>query len=215
MYGAIRLSTTVTISAVSRTAGSAGPAPESTTLRAAFTSSITRATTTLNRCPAMQSSMSASSLWVVCRSAASPVAGSTPGALATSKASRYARCRNFAEPPGDTSAQSMSSSGGPAKTTVSRTASTPYVSICAPRSTPLPSDLLIDLPWLITCPWFSSRRIGSSKSTIPMSCSTLVKNRMYSRCRIACSTPPTYCATGIQRRTSSGSNGPSTSPGEQ
>ena len=39
----------------------------------------------------------------------------------------------------------MSSSGGPANTTVSRIASTPNASICSPRSTPLPSDLLIDL----------------------------------------------------------------------
>src|SRR3954453_18377047 len=40
---------------------------------------------------------------------------------------------------------------------------------------------------------------------MPMSCSTLVKNREYSRCRIACSTPPTYSSTGSQRRTRSAS----------
>ena len=109
----------------------------------------------------------------------------------------------------------MSSSGGPANTIVSRTASTPYASICSPRSTPLPSDLLIALPWLMTWPWFSSAVNGSTKSTMPMSCSTLVKNRLYSRCRIACSTPPTYWSTGIHAAHRLGSNGPSSSCGEQ
>ena len=66
----------------------------------------------------------------------------------------------------------------------------------APRSTPLPSDLDIALPWLMTWPWFISAVKGSTKSTMPMSCSTLVKKRLYSRCRIACSTPPTYCVDG-------------------
>ena len=107
------------------------------------------------------------------------------------------------------SAQSMSASGGPAKTMVSRTASTPYRSIMSPRLTPLPRDLLIPRPSLMTSPWFISRENGSTKSIIPRSCSTLVKKRLYSRCRIACSTPPTYCAAGIQSRTASGSNGPS------
>ena len=49
----------------------------------------------------------------------------------------------------------------------------------------------------------------------PMSYKTLVKNRMYSRCKMACSTPPTYWKTGIHRRTSAGSNGTSSRPGEQ
>src|SRR5580693_5097434 len=48
-----------------------------------------------------------------------------------------------------------------------------------------------------------------------MSCSTLTKNREYSRCRIACSTPPTYRSTGDQRRTDSTSNGPCSNDGEQ
>ena len=60
---------------------------------------------------------------------------------------------------------------------VVRTASTPNWSICWPRSTPLPNDLLIALPWLITWPWFINRRNGSSKSIIPRSRSTLLKNR--------------------------------------
>jgi hypothetical protein len=103
----------------------------------------------------------------------------------------------------------MSSSGGPANTTVSRTASTPYATAPAPRSMPLPSDLLMALPWLMTWPWFISAAKGSTTSSMPMSCRTLVTKRLYSRCRIACSTPPTYCATGIHSRTASGSNGPS------
>ena len=107
------------------------------------------------------------------------------------------------------SAQSMSSSGGLAKIIVSRIASTPKRSICSPRSTPLPSDFDIALPWLITWPWLISLVNGSVKSSRPMSCRTLVKNLAYSRCRMACSTPPTYMSTGAQRRTSAGSNGPS------
>ena len=64
------------------------------------------------------------------------------------------------------------------------------------------------MPWLITWPWFSSAPNGSTKLTMPMSCSTLVK-RLYSRCRIARSTPPTYCSAGSYLRTASGSKGPS------
>src|SRR5215472_11551422 len=48
-----------------------------------------------------------------------------------------------------------------------------------------------------------------------MSCSTLTKKREYSRCKIACSTPPTYRFTGDQRRTASTSNGPCSKVGEQ
>src|SRR5580658_7872697 len=113
------------------------------------------------------------------------------------------------------SAQSMSSSGGDAKIMVSRMASTPNRDSCCPRSTPLPSDLDIALPSLITWPWLISRVNGSVKSHMPMSYSTLVKKRLYSRCRMACSTPPTYMSTGIQRRTASTSNGPPSYDGEQ
>ena len=99
--------------------------------------------------------------------------------------------------------------------TVVRTASTPNSSICLPRSTPLPSDFDIARPSLMTWPWFMSRWKGSVKSTMPRSCNTLVKNREYSRCMVACSTPPMYWATGIQRRTASVSNGPWSKCGEQ
>src|SRR5664280_1264590 len=207
-YGANRLSATAVNSAASRTAGSAGPQLVSIALRVALTSSIRRATTTLNRRESSRSVISPSILWVVRRTEVSPVAGSAPLSLVTSQATRYARCRNFSVAPGETSAQSMSSSGGPANTTVVRIASTPYRSICAPRSTPLPSDLDIALPLLMTWPWFMRRSNGSPKSTIPRSCSTFVKNREYSRCRIACSTPPTYWSTGIHFATSALSNGP-------
>ena len=116
---------------------------------------------------------------------------------------------------GLTSAQSMSSCGGEAKTMVSRIASTPYSAICSPRSTPLPSDLDIALPRLMTCPWLISRVNGSPNDSSPMSCSTLVKNRAYSRCRMACSTPPTYRSTGAHRSVSATRNGPSAYRGEQ
>ena len=87
---------------------------------------------------------------------------------------------------------------GTAKTMVRRTASTPNLSSCSPRSTPLPRDLLMALPPLSTWPWFSSALKGSVASSMPMSWMTLVKKRAYSRCRMACSTPPTYWPTGIQ-----------------
>src|ERR1700753_3204138 len=68
---------------------------------------------------------------------------------------------------GLTSAQSMSSSGGLAKTMVSRMASTPWAASCWPRSTPLPSDLDMALPPLMTCPWLSSRVNGSRDPARP------------------------------------------------
>src|SRR5208282_2942579 len=82
-------------------------------------------------------------------------------------------------------------------------------------STPLPSDFDIALPWLITWPWLISRVNGSVKFSRPMSYRTLVKNLLYSRCKMACSTPPTYMSTGAHRRTSAGSNGPPAYSGEQ
>ena len=88
------------------------------------------------------------------------------------------------------SAQSMSSSGGPANTIVSLTASTPKASSCWPRSTPFPSDLLIALPLLMTWPWLIRLAAGSTASTMPMSCRTLVKKRKYMRWPVACSMPP-------------------------
>ena len=87
---------------------------------------MVRATITLNRCESISCSASCTVLCVTLRSATSPPSGEVPGADVTSPLSRHARCRNFSDPPGDTSAQSMSSSGGPANTIVSRTASTPY-----------------------------------------------------------------------------------------
>src|SRR6185436_19914195 len=45
-------------------------------------------------------------------------------------------------------------------------------------------------------PWLNKRRNGSSKSTTPISRRNMVKKREYKRCRIACSTPPTYMSTG-------------------
>ncbi len=42
----------------------------------------------------------------------------------------------------------------------------------------LPRDLLIVAPFMPTMPWFSNAVNGSTKSTIPRSKSTLVKNRL-------------------------------------
>ena len=159
-------------------------------LRVALTSSITRATRTLNLKPSTSSAASCTVRAVTRRSATSPVGGSVPGADVTSPLSRQARCRNRSDPDGDMSAQSMSSSGGPAKTRVSRTASTPKADSCSPNRTPLPLDFDILAPWLMTVPWFSWAENGSRKPTRPMSFRTMVKNRAYSRCSTACSTPP-------------------------
>ena len=103
---------------------------------------------------------------------------STPGSLVTSPARRQARARNFLAPAGDTSAQSTSSSGGPANTIVRRTASTPLTASSSERRTRFPRLLLMAEPFITTMPWLSSRVKGSVKSTRPMSWSTLVKKRL-------------------------------------
>jgi len=87
----------------------------------------------------------------------------------TSPDSRQARARNLAEPAGETSAQSMSSSGGPANTMVSRTASTPCSASSSVSRTRFPRDLLIADPSMTTMPWFRSRVNGSVNETMPMS----------------------------------------------
>ena len=84
----------------------------------------------------------------------------------------------------------MLSSGGLAKTSVRRTASTPNSASLSPRLTPLPSDLLILRPLLMTLPWERYAENGSSQVIRPMSRSALVKKRAYSRCSTACSSPP-------------------------
>ena len=76
---------------------------------------------------------------------------------------RQARARNFADPAGETSAQSMSSSGGPANAIVSRTASTPCSSSWSDRRTRLPRLFDIAEPFMMTMPWFSSALNGSVK----------------------------------------------------
>jgi hypothetical protein len=106
---------------------------------------------------------------VTLRSPPEPVAGSAPIGELTSQDSRQARARNRADPAGDTSAQSMSSSGGPAKTMVSRTASTPCSSSCSDSRTRLPLPLLIAEPSICTMPWFSNRANGSTTGTMPRS----------------------------------------------
>src|ERR687886_441396 len=215
VYGANSDSMTATASTASRTAGSAAPGPLSTALRVALTSSMTRATATLKRIVSTARVASSTARAVARRSATSPASGAVPRGLVTSPDSRQARARNFAEPVGETSAQSMSSSGGPANTIVRRIASTPCADSSSDSRTRLPRDLLIAEPSMTTMPWFSSRVNGSVNETIPMSYRTLVKNRAYSRCRIACVMPPTYWSTGSHFSTSATSNGTSSRPTEQ
>jgi hypothetical protein len=78
---------------------------------------------------------------------------------------------------GQTSAQSMSSSGGPAKAIVSRTASTPCSSSWSLNCTMLPFDFDIADPSISTMPWLSSALKGSVNETRPRSKSTFVMNR--------------------------------------
>ena len=68
VYGATRLSRIATASAASRTAGSAGPQPESMALRVALTSSMVRATSTLKRWASTSCSASCTVRWVTRRS---------------------------------------------------------------------------------------------------------------------------------------------------
>src|SRR5712691_335701 len=227
VYGANTDSSTVSVSAASRTAESSAPGPESIARLVAVASSISLATATFSlvdstslvtssmvRCVTRRNSGVDRGSSPLASTVTSPVSTGPVPALAptaaapTSVAILTTRPRNFTDASGRTSAQSMSSSGGLANTMVSLIASTPCAASCSPRLTPLPSDLDIALPWLITWPWFTRATNGSVKSTMPMSCSTLVKNRLYSRCKIACSTPPTYRSTGLHRRTASTSNGP-------
>ncbi len=164
VYGAIRLRAMATTSVASRTAASPPPGPWSMVLRMAFTSSMVRAMTTLNLNASSMPGASARKRCVTRRSASSPVFHSISGALVMSPVSRQARARNFAEPDGETSSQSMSSSGGPANAIVRRMASTPWRSISEPRSTP---PLLFDilLPPESTMPWLSSALNGSVNVT--------------------------------------------------
>jgi hypothetical protein len=113
VYGATRLRSTATASTPSRTAGSAGPtAGSSIALRRALTSSIVRATATLNFSPSTRVAASETTRWVMRRSGCEPAAGSAPTGEVTSPARRHALARNRAEPAGETSAQSTSSSAG-------------------------------------------------------------------------------------------------------
>ena len=72
VYGATRDSRIATVSAASRTAGSAPPHPESIALRVALTSSMIRATITLNRWESISSEASCTVRWVTLRSDTSP-----------------------------------------------------------------------------------------------------------------------------------------------
>ena len=139
-------------STASRTAGSADPGPESIALRVALTSSITRATATLKRNDSTAKSASCKALCVAFRSESSPVEKSTPGALVTSPDRRQARDRNLTDPDGETSDQSTSSSGGPAKTIDKRIASTPWCSNSSDKRTRLPRLFDIAEPSMTTMP---------------------------------------------------------------
>ena len=87
-----------------------------------------------------------------------------------------------------------------------RPASAPSRATRSSGATPLPSDFDIAWPPRVTMPCVKSRVNGSVASTSPASCRTFWKKREYSRCRIACSMPPVYWSTGIQRLASSESN---------
>ena len=79
VYGANSDSITASVSAASRTAGSAAPGPESIALRAALTSSISRATATLSRVASTSLVTSSMVRCVTLRSSTSPGAGGAAG----------------------------------------------------------------------------------------------------------------------------------------
>ena len=77
---------------------------------------------------------------------------STPGLLVTSPDKRQARVKNLTEPAGETSDQSTSSSGGPAKTIDKRIASTPWFASSSDKRTKFPRDLDMAEPSIKTMP---------------------------------------------------------------
>jgi hypothetical protein len=84
--------------------------------------------------------------------------------------------------------------------------SDPYFSTIDAGGTTLPLFLDIFEPSLVIIPCVNRALNGSSASKCPMSRRALTKNRAYSRCRIACSTPPMYWSTGIQWLSTDGSH---------
>ena len=111
-----------------------------------------RATATLNLNDSTAKPASCNALCVARRSSRSPVLGSVPTADVTSPDKRQALAKNLTEPAGETSAQSTSSSGGPAKTIVKRIASTPWTFNSSDKRTKLPRLLLIAEPSITTMP---------------------------------------------------------------
>ena len=152
VYGATSDRQIAIASADSRTAGSCGPQPESIAFLVAFTNSIILAITTLNLKDSTANSISESALWITLRSSIFPLFTSTPGLLVTSWLMRQARFKNFNDPAGETSDQSISSSGGAAKTIDTRIASTPCLSSSSDNLTRLPRLLLMAEPSIKTIP---------------------------------------------------------------
>ena len=66
------------------------------------------------------------------------------------------------------------------------------------------SDLYVSC---VTIPCVNSPAKGSAMSSIPICLSARVQKRAYSRCRIACSTPPIYWFTGSHCSAPARSNG--------
>ena len=101
----------------------------------------------------------------------------------------------------------MSFSGGAAKSSKTRPVSAPNLVIMSSALTTLPLDFDIFAPSRMISPCARNFVNGSSKPMCPMSWSTIVRNREYSRWSTACSLPPMYECTGSQFRVTSGSNG--------
>ena len=155
-----------TASAASRTAGSAGPRPESIALRVAFTSSIIRATITLNRWRLDQllglvhravGDLAQRHVAAVGGDARAPrsrrrsAARRAAGTQRTGRATcRPSRCRPRA-------GRRRPASAGP------RPRRTPRVA--RPGLRRCPATCVILGAWLMTMPWFSSAENGSPKST--------------------------------------------------
>ena len=84
-----------------------------------------------------------------------------------------------------------------------------------PSNTELPFDEDIFDPSIVIIPCVNMLANGSCTVSISMSASALVKKRAYIRCRIACSTPPMYWSTGIQKSAIARSKGSSVLDGSR
>ena len=211
VYGANSDSMTASASAASRTAGSAAPGPESIALRVALTQlhqpghrdveavRLDQPGDLVDRAVGDLAQREVTAVEVDagrgCATSAMHAEGAGQELLRRRPATRRpSRCRPRA-------GRRTPSSAGPRRRRTRRSA--------RPGRRRCPATWTSPCRWLITWPWLSSRgeRLGEVDHAHVVQ--HLGEEPAYSRCRIACSTPPTYWSTGTHLRTCSTSNGPS------